>query len=323
MALGLRDGASAALACDDGRPGGCSTPGQALAHGYRADPDRQSAPRWPCLLPQPPKGRLRSAPWQAKGSPASPAPKPPQGGNRGSHQVRAEPRRRLYRSVLLWAVVALGSCAPFLLLQAGGQQPCTRRRTSCRRSGLVHDEGDAVPRRWRAPRRRSSSRRGRCGRVRCALWTACPQQQLPAVARARRRWRRCAGPGRPSARPSPTVGGVGAAALAPHFEPLGVYFLFALLDGRGGGDRVRRRAPIPHTRPREHVAPALARRADRTRLRHPPPPSHALSRALQLSLAHTAKPRTRPARRPRCTPAHWPCVLVSGLSSSYLNGSCG
>ena len=129
LAPGLRDGASAALACDDGRPGGCSAPGQALAHGYRADPDRQAAPRWPACCLRPPKGRLRSAPWQAKGSPASPAPKPPQGGNRGSHQVRAEPRRRLYRSVLLWAVVALGSCAPFLLLQAGGQQPCTRRRT--------------------------------------------------------------------------------------------------------------------------------------------------------------------------------------------------
>ena len=117
------DGASAALAGNAGRSESWSVAGQALSHGYRADPDRQAAPRWPACCLRPPKGRLRSAPWQAKGSPASPAPKPPQVLNGGSHQVRAEPRRRLYRSVLLWAVVALGSCAPFLLLQAGGEQP--------------------------------------------------------------------------------------------------------------------------------------------------------------------------------------------------------
>ena len=77
LAPGLRDGASAALACDDGRPGGCSAPGQALAHGYRADPGRQSAPRWPCLLPQAPNGRLRSALLRALGMRALRAPKLP------------------------------------------------------------------------------------------------------------------------------------------------------------------------------------------------------------------------------------------------------
>ena len=158
LGLGLRDGASAALACDDGRPGGCSAPGQALAHGYRADPDRQAAPRWPACCLRPPKGRLRSAPWQAKGSPASRPRKLHQVLNGGSHQVRGGPRRPLCPSVLSWCVLALGSCAPFLFVQAGGEQPSTRRRTGCGRSGREGGEGDELPRGWRAARRRSSSR---------------------------------------------------------------------------------------------------------------------------------------------------------------------
>ena len=53
--------------------------------------------------------------------------------------------------------------------------------------------------------------------------------------------------------------GVGAVALAPHFEPLGVYFVLALLDGRGGRDRARRCAHTPYSRPRARVVTTLAR----------------------------------------------------------------
>ena len=113
LGLGLRDGASAALACDDGRPGGCSAPGQALAHGYRADPDRQAAHRWPagCLRPQ--RGPFESARLWAQGSPGSRCPKLPQVLSGGFHQVRAGPCRSLCRSLLSWDVLGLRSCAPF------------------------------------------------------------------------------------------------------------------------------------------------------------------------------------------------------------------
>ena len=151
---------------------------------------------------------------------------------------------------------------------------------------------------------------------------ACPSCGLPAVARACRSQRWGTGQRRYSAPPSATVGGVGAAALAPHFKPLGVYFFLSLLDGRGGRGRVPRCAPMPHTRPCARTATTLARRADPTRLRRPPPPSHPPSRPFRLALAGRAEPRACPARRPHCTPAHWLCVLVSGSSSSYFEGSC-
>ena len=116
-------GASAALPRNAGRSACCSVHDQAFVHGYRCDLDRAAFQRWPgcCLRPQ--EGRLRSAPWQAKGSPASRPRKLHQVLNGGSHHVRGGPRRPLCPSVLSWCVLALGSCAPFLFVQAGGEQP--------------------------------------------------------------------------------------------------------------------------------------------------------------------------------------------------------
>ena len=107
------DGASAALAGNAGRSESWSVAGQALAHGYRADPDRQAAHRWPACCLRPQRGPSRSAPWQAKGSPGSRPPFIPQVLNGGSRQVRAGPRRPLWQSVPSWVILALGSCAPF------------------------------------------------------------------------------------------------------------------------------------------------------------------------------------------------------------------
>ena len=107
------DGASAALAGNAGRSESWSVAGQALAHGYRADPDRQAAHRWPACCVRPQRGPLRSAPWEAKGSPGSRSPQPPQVSSGGSRQGRNWPRRPLCRSVLTWSALALRSCAPF------------------------------------------------------------------------------------------------------------------------------------------------------------------------------------------------------------------
>ena len=122
-------GASAALHRNAGSSRSCFVPGQAFVHGYGGDLNRSAAKRWPgcCLRPQ--KGRLRSAPWQAKGSPGSRCPKPPQVLSGGSRHGRNWPCRPLCPSVLPWAALALGSCAPFLFVQPGGEQPSTRRRT--------------------------------------------------------------------------------------------------------------------------------------------------------------------------------------------------
>ena len=156
--LGTQDVASAALAGDAGRSGSCSVPGKALADDYRRHLDRVAGQRWPDCSLRPQSGRLRSAPLQAQGSPASRAPSLPQVLSGGSHQVGAGPRRPLYRSVPFWDVVALRSYAPFILLLAGGEQPCTRARTSNGRCGRETGEGEEFSRRWRALRRRYLSR---------------------------------------------------------------------------------------------------------------------------------------------------------------------
>ena len=174
------------------------------------------------LLPEATKGPFSGARLQAQGSPASRAPRLPQGGNRGSHWVKAGPCPPLAQ--VDWAGLGWPSAAVrlFLLLQTGGEQPWTRRRTSCGRSDQEEGQGEEAPRPWHAARRRFSSRRGRQGCVGCAVaGTACPQLGLPAVARARRTWQWCAGPCRPSARPSPTVGGVGASLSPRTSSPTG------------------------------------------------------------------------------------------------------
>ena len=107
------DRASAALAGNAGRSESWSVAGQALSHGYRADPDRQAAHRWPACCVRPQRGPLRSAPWEAKGSPGSRSPQPPQVSSGGSRQGRNWPRRPLRRGVLTWSALALRSCAPF------------------------------------------------------------------------------------------------------------------------------------------------------------------------------------------------------------------
>ena len=168
--------------------------------------------------------------------------------------------------MLSWCVLALGSCAPFLFVQPGGEQPSTRRRTGCGRYGREGGEGQELPRRWRAPRSRSSSRAGREGCVGRAPLPACPQLGLPAVARARRTWRRCAGPRRPSARPSAPVGGVGVVALAPHRKPR--WSTTTLRCSTGEDDDIEfGGARAPHT-------PALAR-AQRPHPPAGPTPPHA------------------------------------------------
>ena len=120
--LGSQNVASAALAGDAGRSGSCSVPGKALADDYRRHLDRVAGQRWPdcCLRPQ--RGRLRSAPLQAQGSPASRAPSLPQVLSGSSHQVGAGPPRPLYRSVPFWDVVGLRSCAPFAPSWLAGQE---------------------------------------------------------------------------------------------------------------------------------------------------------------------------------------------------------
>ena len=81
------DGASAAVPRNAGRSRSCFVPGQAFVHGYGGDLNRSAGKRWPgcCLRPQ--RGRLRSAPWQAKGSPGSRVPSLLQGGDGSYKQV--------------------------------------------------------------------------------------------------------------------------------------------------------------------------------------------------------------------------------------------
>ena len=200
--------------------------------------------------------------------------------------------------------MALRSCAPFLLLQTGGEQPCTRRRTSCERSVLLDGEGDEVPRRWRAPRRPSSSRRGRCGRVRCALWPACPQQQLPAVARARRSRSRCSSHGSRSARPGATVSGVRAPALPPNSR---ADFLLPP-HGLSTGKQAEIQSEVRADRP----APALAR------AQRPHSPAGPLRRAcaglrpscaLRLALSAPPMPTLAALRMPTAPPALRACSM--------------
>ena len=150
---------------------------------------------------------------------------------------------------------------------------------------------------------------------------ACPQLGLPAVVRARRTWRRCTGPCRPSARPSAEVGGVGAVALAPHRKPRWSTTTLRCSTGDeyeidDGGARprpapalARAQRPHPHIEPIPHARAALR-------------PPRALASPSPLSLAHAPPPRTTPARRPRCAPARWAHVLVSGALGSCREGSC-
>ena len=100
------DGASAALAGNAGRSESWSVAGQALSHGYRADPDRQAAHRWPACCVRPQRGPLRSAPWQANGSPARHAWALQYRGNCASHYVKVALARRPPRST------GLGWCGP-------------------------------------------------------------------------------------------------------------------------------------------------------------------------------------------------------------------
>ena len=79
--------------------------------------------------------------------------------------------------------------------------------------------------------------------------------------------------------------------------------------------------PAPHPPSRARSGPACM--TDRSRTRAPPSAHLAPSpRPLRTSLAHATPPRTCPARRPRCTPARWAHVLVSGDLGSCHEGSC-
>ena len=203
------------------------------------------------LLPKAPEGPFEERALDGPGQPSVACPKASVRGESRVSLGKSRPLPAARPGRLGWVGLALRSCAPFLLLQTGGKQPCTRRRTSCERLGLLEEEGDEVPRRWRAPRRPSSSRRGRCGRVRCALWPACPQQQLPAVARARRSRSRCSSHSSRSARPGAEVSGVRAPALPPNS---GADFLLPL-RGLSTGEVVEIESEVRAPRP----APALAR----------------------------------------------------------------
>ena len=156
-------GASAALSGTAGRSRSWSVPGQGLAHTYEVDPDRQAAHRWPACCPRPTKGSSRRARWRPR---AAQKRSPP-----GSRQaltavlIRYEPaalpsprRRRVF-----WSFLHLNFSA-FSPLAGGGEQPCTRTRTSCGCSGRYQVEGDELPRGWRASRRCSSSRPGSVNR---------------------------------------------------------------------------------------------------------------------------------------------------------------
>ena len=85
--------------------------------------------------------------------------------------------------------------------------------------------------------------------------------------RARRCWRRCTGPRRPSAQPSPTVGGVGASPSPRTTSPSGSTSSWRCSTGEEVKLRVRRCAPMPRTRPRARAAAQPTRRTAPARVR--------------------------------------------------------
>ena len=169
----------------------------------------------------------------------------------------------------------------------------TGQRTSCWYSERDRGSPEELPRRWRAARMCSSSRRG-CQAVRQVAVESLPPAGYNArCARACRCWRRCTGQFSPT--PSRiTSGGVRALASAPHLEPPGVYFILALSTGKESeieseGARLthpRARAVALHTC---SIGPARLR-----------PSSHLTPAALALrpSLAHHAPPALAPYARP-------------------------
>ena len=179
---------------------------------------------------------------------------------------------------------------------------CHRPRSSCRCSGRIWGSSKELLRRVRVPA--GVNRVLGLPAAARLLLRSLPQLGLPAVARARRTWRRCAGPRRPSARPSAPVGGVGVVALAPHRKPRWSTSTSRCSTGDeyemdGGGARTR------HT-------PALAR-AQRS---HPPPGPITVARAAlrpPCALASPSPPLPCPRRAAPSMPSTPPPLRARSL----------
>ena len=162
----------------------------------------------------------------------------------------------------------------------------------------------------------------------CSVRQVCPVAGLPPVAAPGRcaRSQDLATVRRPAqaqraAEPNGWRGG--GSALAPHFKPLGVYFLLVLPDGRGAqvaSSEVRAHAPHQPSRARSdrHLSYRLLRHAFANFS-----PSCTLRLPLSARPWACSRPRTRLARRPRCARVPRTRVLVGGSFSSYLECSCG